>query len=196
MVSRQLHPILLLAIAATMVGCGAGPKPVQTVTPVRATPPQPARDASGTILTVPVTVTEGLEFTTQTLEFLTSETATVGEAVRLEVDNNVVVNGAIVVAAGAPVRGTIASVSKAGRMGKSGNISIRVESAETVDGQRLRLRATKAQGSDDATGSTIALSLIVSPLFLFRKGNDVAYQPGTRVTVYADEKLDVKAWRR
>jgi hypothetical protein len=137
-----------------------------------------------------------LDFTTQTLDFLTSETATVGEAVNLEVYDNVLVNGAIVVAAGTPVKGTIAAVSKAGRLGKSGNISIRVESTETVDGQRLRLRATKTQISNDATGGTIALSLIVSPLFLFRKGNDVAYQPGTRITVYADEKLDVQAWRR
>ena len=187
---------LLMLAMITVPGCGAGPKPVQTVAPVRAVPPQPVRDASGNILTVPITVPDGTEFTAQTLEFLSSETANTGDQVQLEVDNSLIVDGAVAIAAGTPVRGTIASVSKAGRMGRSGNISIRVETTTAVDGQRVPLRATKAQTEGDKTGSTIALTLIVSPLFLLRKGNDVAYQPGTKITVYADGKLNVNAWRR
>jgi hypothetical protein len=55
---------------------------------------------------------------------------------------------------------------------------------------------TSLQGTGDKVGSVVALSVLVSPLFLFKKGNDVAYQPGTRVTVYTNEKVDVRAWRR
>lgn len=192
--SKSLAFLLLLVF--TLVSACGGAKPVQTVSPVRAVPPQPARDASGTIVTVPVMLPEGTEFAAQTLDFLSSETATVGDQVKLEVDNNVIVDGAIAIAAGTPVRGIIGSVNKAGRMGKSGNISIRVETTEATDGQRVRLRATKAQTEGDHTGSMIALTLIVSPLFLLRRGNDVAYQPGTKLTVYTDEKLNVTAWKR
>src|ERR1041385_4230986 len=99
--------IVLVAMAIIATGCGAGPKPVQTVQPVRAVPPQPVRDASGNILTVPVTVPDGTEFTAQTLEFLSSETANTGDEVQMEVDNNVIVDGAIAIAAGTPVRGTL-----------------------------------------------------------------------------------------
>jgi hypothetical protein len=186
----------MVLMFAAITACGAGPAPVQTVSPVRAVPPQPARDAAGNILTVPVTVPDGTEFTAQTLDFLSSQTATVGEEVKLEVDHNVLVDGAIAIAAGTPVRGTVATVTKAGRMGKSGNISIRVESTAAVDQQKVKLRATKGQVADEATGSTIALTLIVSPLFLLRKGNDVAYQPGTKITVYTDEKINVQGWKR
>ena len=56
--------------------------------------PQPARDASGQIITVPVTLPEGTEFTAQTTEFLSSQTAQEGDPVNLEVENNVVSNGA------------------------------------------------------------------------------------------------------
>lgn len=194
--SRIGRPMLLLMAAMTLAGCGAGPKPVQTVTPVRAVPPQPARDASGNILTTPVTVPDGTEFTAQTLEFLSSESANTGDDVQMEVDNNLVVDGVIAIAAGTPVRGSIANVTHASRMGRSGNISIRVESTTAVDGQRVPVRATKAQAEGDKTGSTIALSLIVSPLFLLRRGNDVAYQPGTKISVYTDGKMNVNAWRR
>src|SRR2546430_8661204 len=172
--ARNRAAVVLAAIALT--GCGAGPKPVQTVAPVRAIPPQPVRDASGTILTTPVTVPDGTEFTVQTLEFLTSEKANIGDQVQLEVDNNVIVDGAVAIAAGTPVRGTIANVVRASRMGRSGSISLRIESTAAVDEQRVPLRATKGQTEGDKAGTTIALTLIVSPLFLLRRGNDVAFQ--------------------
>jgi hypothetical protein len=169
---------------------------VQTVTPVRAAPPQPARDAAGNIVTTPVVLPDGTEFTAQILDFLSSADANVGDNVSIEVDNNVVVDGAIAIAAGTPVRGTVATVTRASRMGRSGNISVRVESTQSVDGQRVGLRATKAKAEGDKAGSTIALTLVVSPLFLLKRGDDVAYQPGTKVNVFTDGQLTVNAWKR
>lgn len=187
--------VLLVSVIAA-IACSGGAPPSQTVQPVRAVPPQPVRDASGTILTTNVTIPEGQEFTVQTLDFLSSQTAAEGDPIHLEVENNVLVNGAIAIAAGSPVKGVISSVTHASRMGKAGGISVRIESGETVDAQRVRLRATKAQNTGDKVGSVVALTVLVSPLFLLKKGNDVAYQPGTRITVYTDEKLDVHGWRR
>ncbi len=144
---------------------------------------QPVRDANGNILTTPVTLADGTEFTAQTMDFLSSEKAVEGDPIILEAENNVIVNGAIAIAAGSRVKGVIASVTHAGRLGKAGSISIRVESGQTVDGQTVRLRATKTQNTGDKVGSVVALTVLVSPLFLLKKGNDVAYQPGTRVPV-------------
>jgi hypothetical protein len=187
---------LITLTALAILGCSGGAPPTQTVQPVRAVPPQPVRDASGNILSQPVTIPEGTEFTVQTLDFLSSQTAAEGDPIHLEVQSNVLVDGAIAIAAGSPVRGVISSVTHASRMGKAGNISVRIESGEAVDGQRIRLRATKAQSTDDKVGSVVALTVLVSPLFLLKKGNDVAYQPGTVITVYTDERLPVRAWKR
>lgn len=187
-----------IALVSTfaLMACSGGAPPTQTVNPVRAVPPQAVRDANGTILTKLVTVPEATEFSAQTLDFLTSQTASVGDPVNLEVTDNVLVNGGIVIAAGTPVRGVVSAVEKAGRIGKSGSISLRIESTQTVDDQKVRLRASKTQQTDDKLGSVIALSLIVNPLFLLKKGNDVAYQPGTKVTIYTDQRMDVRAWQR
>lgn len=178
-----------------LTGCGAA-APVQTVAPVRAIPPQPARDAAGNILSVPIIIPDGTEVSAQTLDFLSSEKSSVGDPVKMEVDNNVLIDGAVAIPAGTSVRGTIANVTHASRMGRSGSISIRVESTEAADGQRVPLRATKAQTEGDKTGSTIAMTLLVSPLFLLKRGDDVAYQPGTKITAYTDGKLSIKAWKR
>ena len=187
---------VLLGTVIAVIACSGGAPPTQTIQPVRAVPPQPVRDASGTILTTPVTIPDGTEFTAQTMDFLSSEKAAEGDPIILEAENSVLVNGAIAIAAGSPVKGVISSVTHASHLGKAGSISIRVESGQTVDGQTVRLRATKSQGEGDKVGSVVALSVLVSPFFLFKKGNDVAYQPGTRVTVYTNEKIDVRAWKR
>lgn len=196
---RHVPLIRRLAYAASLsvlAACSGGAPPSQTIQPVRAVAPQPVRDASGTILTTSVTIPDGSEFTAQTVEFLSSQKASEGDPIILEAENSLIVNGAIAIAAGSPVKGVISSVTHAGAMGKAGSISIRVESGQTVDGQSVRLRATKSQGTGDKVGSVVALSVLVSPFFLFKKGNDVAYQPGTRITVYTNEPKDVMAWRR
>jgi hypothetical protein len=71
-----------------------------------------------------------------------------------------------------------------------------VETAETVDGQRIHLRATNKKSTDDKVGSVVALTVVLSPLFLLKKGNGVAYQPGTRITVFTDDKTEVRAWKQ
>jgi len=41
-------------------------------------------------------------------------------------------------------------------------------------------------------GSTIALSVLISPLFLFRRGKHAVIKPGTKIKVYTDEDKKVK----
>jgi hypothetical protein len=77
-------------------------------------------------------------------------------------------------------------------MGKSGKLGIRVESTTAVDGQKIRLRASKGQKGDDKTGSVIALTVLVSPLFLLKRGKDAKIKPGTKITVYTDEEKKVQ----
>lgn len=187
---------VMLCTLVIAAACSGGAPPSQNIQPVRAVAPVAVRDANGNILTKTVTVPDGTDFTAQTMDFLSSQTANEGDPILLEAENNLTVDGAIAIAAGSTVKGVISNVSHAKAMGRAGSISIRVESGQTVDGQTIRLRATKSQGVGDKVGSVVALSVLVSPLFLFKKGNDVAYQPGTRVTVYTDEVKTVKAWQR
>jgi hypothetical protein len=48
-------------------------------------------------------------------------------------------------------------------MGKGGHLSIRIESTTTVDGQKVKLRASKGREGDDKTGTTVALVVLFGP---------------------------------
>jgi hypothetical protein len=143
--------------------------------------------------TTEVVLPDGTEFTVVTTEEISSKTATEGDTVTFKVEEDVKINGRVVIAKDAIVKGTVSSVEQKGRMGKAGKLGIRIESTKTVDGQKLKLRASKGKEGEDKTGNVILLSLLVSPFFLLKHGKDAVIKPGTKLKVFTDQELKVQA---
>src|SRR5436305_878891 len=133
-------------------------------------------------------LTEGAPLNLVTAQEVSSKTAKPGDSVSFKVDEDVVVNGHVVISKGTLAKGSVINAEKSGRMGKSGKLGIQVESTTTVDGQPLRLRAAKGKEGADKTNSVTALSILVSPLFLLKKGEDATIKEGTKVIVFVDEE--------
>lgn len=135
-----------------------------------------------------IILAEGTPLIVVTAQEITSKTASPNDPVNFKVDEDLVVNGQVVVRKGTAAIGSVIHAEKGGYMGKSGKLGIQVESTQTVDDARLKLRAAKGKEGDDETNSTAALSMIISPLFLFKKGGEAKIAAGTRVTVYVAEE--------
>lgn len=149
----------------------------------------PARSAQGISVAIP----DGTELTAVTTEEISSKTAVENDPITFKVVDDVIVNGHTVIAKDATVKGIVTESEKSGRMGKSGRLNIRVESVTAVDGQPVKLRASKSGKGGDKTGSVIALSLLVSPLFLLKKGKDAKVKAGTKIKIFTDETKTVQA---
>src|SRR5215216_2016637 len=90
-------------------------------------------------------IPDGTEFTVVTIDEITSKTAAEGDPLTFKVAQDVKIDGQTVVAKDSLVKGVVAQAKKAGMMGRGGNLGIRVESAMTVDNQKLKLRSTKGK---------------------------------------------------
>lgn len=139
-----------------------------------------------------VTIPDGTEIEVVTTEELSSKTAAENDPVEFKVNEDVKINNRVVIAKGSLVKGIVTESEKSGRMGKSGRLNIRVESTTAVDGQKIKLRASRSGKGGDKTGSVIALSLLVSPLFLLKKGKDAKVKAGTKIKVFTDEEKKVR----
>ena len=139
-----------------------------------------------------IVVPDGTPFTVVTTEEISSKTATEGDPVTFKADEDVLIDNRTVISKGAIVKGTVADAEKSGRIGKGGKLSIRVESVVAVDGQRIKLRASKGREGGDSTGSVIALTLFLSPLFLLKRGSNAKIKAGTKINVYTDEEKRVR----
>lgn len=139
-----------------------------------------------------VTIPDGTEITVVTIEEISSKTATEGDPLTFKVDEDVKVDGRVVIAKGTLVKGVVSNAKKSGRMGKAGTLSIRIESTQTVDDQKIRLRASKGKEGDDKTGTTVALVVLFGPLGFLKKGKDAKIKPGTQIKAYTDEEKKIQ----
>jgi uncharacterized protein DUF2846 len=135
-----------------------------------------------------IVVPEGTPINVVVAKEVTSKEAKPNDPVEFTVTEDLVINGQVVVRKGTPAIGSVINAEKKGYMGKSGKLAVQVESTTTSDGQRLKLRAAKGREGDDKTTSTMVLSTLISPAFLFLKGSEAKIAPGTVVTVYAAEE--------
>jgi hypothetical protein len=136
-------------------------------------------------------IPDGHEFTVVTIDEITSKTAAEGDPLTFKVASDVMIDGKVVIAKDSLVKGIVAQAKKAGMMGRGGTLGIRVESATTVDNQKLKLRSTKGKEGDDKTGTTVALVVLFGPLGFLKKGKNAVIKPGTEIKVYTDEEKKV-----
>ena len=136
-------------------------------------------------------IPDGMEFTVVTVDEISSKTAAEGDPLTFKVAQDVKIDGQVVIAKDSLVKGVVAQAKKAGMMGRGGSLGIRVESATTVDNQKLKLRSTKGKEGDDKTGTTVALVVLFGPLGFLKKGKNAVIKPGTEIKVYVDEEKKV-----
>jgi hypothetical protein len=173
----------VLRPAAFLLVAGALALPAQAV-PVQ--PPVAVAVSYAPVVADSLVIPDGTEFTVINQELISSKTATDGDPVDFKVDDDVTINGVVVIAHGTLVKGEVTNAEHNGHFGKSGKLSIRVSSTTSVDGQQVKLRAAKGKSGDDKTGSTVALTVLFGPIGLLKHGSNAEMKEGAKMVVYTD----------
>jgi hypothetical protein len=140
-----------------------------------------------------VSIPDGTELKIMTAEEISGQKVVEGDPLTFKVAEDLKINGRTVIAKDTMVKGTVAAAKKKGFMGKGGELSVRIESTQTVDAQKVKLRASKSGTGGDNMGSTVALTVLFGPLGLLRKGKEAKIKAGTILTAYTDEAKTVMA---
>jgi hypothetical protein len=142
--------------------------------------------------TVEITIPDGTELIAVLEDEISSASATEGDPINFKLKDDLKINGKVVIARDTLIKGTIANAQKAGRMGKGGKLGIRVESTTAIDGQKIRLRASKGGEGGDKVGTVIALTVFFGFFGLLKKGKNAKIKKGTEIKTYTDESKVVK----
>lgn len=139
-----------------------------------------------------VVIPDGTEISAVTTETISSKTATEGDSIAFKVDEDVTINGVVVIAKGTLIKGEVTNAQSSGHFGKAGKLSVRVNSTETIDHQKIKVRASKGKEGDNKTGTTVALVVLFGPLGFLKKGKNAEIKEGTKIKVFTDEEKTVK----
>ncbi len=75
-------------------------------------------------------------------------------------------------------------------MGKAGELNVRLDYLRIGD-IRVHLRGNQGGEGKSMQSTAIALSLLVTPLFLLRHGHDMVFPKGQHITAYVDEDATI-----
>jgi hypothetical protein len=141
-----------------------------------------------------VELPSGTELKVITKEKLSGKKLSVGQRINLEVAENLVLAGKVVVFRGVLVTATVSDARKPGMMGRSGRLSFVFESTTGVDGQTIKLRGAKSGKDGDSFGATYTMVAIFGAPGLLKHGRNSSVKPGTVFTAYTDESKFIKAF--
>ncbi len=137
---------------------------------------------------VMATVTAGTTLGAELFENVNSSYNSIGETILLNATEEVVVDGRVVIAKGAPIKAQVSSVGQRGMVGKGGDLSFSPISVQAVDGQWVSLDKDQmgAKGAGASGGMIFAVGL-------FAKGRAAFVQRGTtyEVSIRRDVPIDV-----
>jgi hypothetical protein len=123
-----------------------------------------------------------------------SQYAKIGDEVEYLADEEVVVNGKIIVPEGSTVKGKVVSAEHKRRMGRGGKIDISADSIKLFNSQSIPLRAFQqarggGQGLDMSGEMLAAASLTLgvgAPFVLFKHGKDIEIRQGSSFTAFVN----------
>jgi hypothetical protein len=133
-----------------------------------------------------IVIPDGTEFNAVNEQLVTSKTAAIGDPVNFTVDEDVIVNGTVVIAKGALVKGSVTYAEHNGHFGKPGKLNIQLVSTTAIDGQSVKLRASRGNEGKDKTNSTVALTVLLGPVGLLKHGANAEMKKGAKMIVYTD----------
>jgi hypothetical protein len=113
-------------------------------------------------------------------------------------DNSIVqkllIEQGTVIKEGTLVKAYVESVEKARAFGKEGYLKIQFVNTTAIDGSKVQIKAMKGSiTGEEKLDASIALSVIVSPLFLLKKGSQAKVNEGKimRVVVTKDTYISL-----
>ncbi|MGD0548854.1 MAG: hypothetical protein ABR991_13715 [Terracidiphilus sp.] len=120
-----------------------------------------------------------------------SKTVKVGDTVPLVLTQDLVIDGGTVAKAGAIAVGEIAAVKNAKFNGRSGALSIRLNTLRAGE-VKIKLSASKPKDGDTEVHYSRPFHLKF-PMGVLRTGDDVEIRQGTALTVYVAEDISLPA---
>ena len=188
---QLLRKIIAIVSMFSLVAVYAPAMAAQQATPATSDTSTPAPAASQTTPATPaepakLKLKEGTDVNLKLAQALSSKTAAAGDSVELLLDQDLIVDNAVVAKKGSRAVATVSNAKKAGMAGKGGELNLRLEYLKAGD-TKVKLRGAQGKNGDSKTGATVGLVLAFGVLGFMKHGKQAEVKEGTPVKAYVDE---------
>ncbi len=135
-----------------------------------------------------ITLQEGTIVKIILMENLDSKVSKVGDIVNLEVEEDVIVDGKIIIKKGDKAVGKISKSNKAKWAGKKGELDFTIDYVNSFLGKNIRTGSNNDSDGKSRMGGVIAGAAVLgAPILLLIRGKNAIINKGTVFSVYVDK---------
>ena len=139
-------------------------------------------------------VEEGTIIIVKSMSNITSKKNIDGEFINFVCAEDIYINNILVIKKNIKVGGRIEISDKAKGLGKEGALKIIFNYITAIDGQNIPISGVYNYVKGiNKSGTAVSLSFVLSPLFLFLKGNEAIIPIGSLIEVYTTQEIEIKA---
>ncbi len=176
-----------IVLSSLLVGQGT---PALLAQQAITTTPTPAFAAAAAPASANLVLTEGSDVNLNFDQNLSSKTAVEGDQVEFVLAEDLKVGNVVVAKAGCKAVGEVTNAKKAGMMGKGGELSVRIDYLR-VGTTKVHLRGSKGKEGDNATGATVALTVLFGPIGLIKHGKNIDIAKGSPLKVFVSDDVSL-----
>ena len=189
-------------LSSALLLSSLAPAGAQVPTPTPANPAAAVDAPVSPVLGSTVIVPGGTHVPIHVVGSLSSATAKEGDTFQIQATSDVVVNGMVVISAGAEGEGAVAKVDHAGGNGHSGSLALQFTWISSADGGRIQLsNADQTQAEQDRTGASSTATIVgfatlgLGGLFAhnFAHGKNVVIDEHTKLNAFVAQTVHVAA---
>lgn len=144
-----------------------------------------AQDAEKKILT------EGTVISVELLQDLSSGTNNVGDIIEFQTNEPVIVGDRVLVPKGTKVTGKVTEAEGRKAMGKGGKLNFTIDWLNMPNGKNVKLTGEQKASGKQKTGAAVAQAVVLTPLFLLKKGKNVKFEKGQIFKVFVDHDTEL-----
>ena len=183
--------VSMLSASSLLAVVPSEPSPTTTAAPVSS---EPTATSSPMVIAQPSAATvlpQGTMVRLRTLSQLSSQENKVGQRFDLEVAEDVLLNGRVVIPRGSPAVGDVTLVKKKGMWGKSGKLEARVLSVR-ANGKDIPVRGTVGDKGETGTAAVVGSILVLPVAGFFVTGTSAVMPSGTGAMAMLESDLPVQ----
>lgn len=137
-----------------------------------------------------VVLREGTAIKLKLLQTLNSKTVVVDDPLNFAVAEDVVVDGSVVIKAGAPATGRVSRAKPARTFGRGAELRLHLDHVR-AGAVRVPLRGSVAKEGKDKTGETVALVMVFGLSGFVKHGAEIEVKEGSSFDAFVDEDTAV-----
>lgn len=135
---------------------------------------------------------EGTIVTVKLLNEISSKTANEGDIIEFETTEPIIEGDRVLVQKGAKVSGQVTESAKAKGLGKAGKLNFTIDYLTVGSGKKVKLTSElKAEGKSK-TGASVAQAVLLTPLFLLKKGKNIKFEAGHVFKVFVESDTEIE----